>query len=587
MSDTPDIQVTKNGPYQINAELPITPRRVVASERGEPLTSITEPALPHDTPTWICRCGHSGHKPFCDGSHERVGFEGTETASSVPFAEREKVYDGPGLTVHRVGALCAHSSYCANKVTDWYQLLPDTEDTNVRAEVISMIEHCPSGALVMELEGTIVEPNLPRGISPVEDGPYWVQGGLTIHSADGEPYEVRNRVALCRCGGSANKPFCDGTHSKIGFEAPNPRPMGVNPFDAEKMDAETPDDEGQDAEAAPARKKMPVYRRVVLGVHRNTTPETYAVAGMIAEAAGSNVAVVHAGSQDDTALGVLADAATRTREAGVDEDRITQVLRLELPALALDRAAIDVDAGLMIVGRGGDRLARLPRQVSQGAPCDTLVVIERGEERPDGYRRILVATDGSKTADRCARRGYDLARSLGATVDLVFVGHPDTGEIIISDTISVFGGDVPTQSWILQGDPSGQILGTAAEIGADLVVIGNKGMTGARISALQSVPEKVLSGARCDVLLCRTVHQRESEMEPGDGGIIERDGEQLAAYVDDEGELHLMSAKCTHLGCVVAWNPSDHTFDCPCHGSRFGPTGEVVEGPAAKPLNPA
>jgi Rieske Fe-S protein len=83
------------------------------------------------------------------------------------------------------------------------------------------------------------------------------------------------------------------------------------------------------------------------------------------------------------------------------------------------------------------------------------------------------------------------------------------------------------------------------------------------------------------------VTQVASELAPGEGGILERAGEKLAAYVDDGGDLHVMSARCTHMGCTVAWNPAARTFDCPCHGSRYGPTGQVVNGPAARPLPPA
>jgi len=68
---------------------------------------------------------------------------------------------------------------------------------------------------------------------------------------------------------------------------------------------------------------------------------------------------------------------------------------------------------------------------------------------------------------------------------------------------------------------------------------------------------------------------------------VERHGEQLAAFVDDGGELHTMSARCTHLGCIVDWNPAERTFDCPCHGSRFAGNGAVVNGPASRPLPPA
>jgi Rieske Fe-S protein len=59
---------------------------------------------------------------------------------------------------------------------------------------------------------------------------------------------------------------------------------------------------------------------------------------------------------------------------------------------------------------------------------------------------------------------------------------------------------------------------------------------------------------------------------------------QRALYRDDSGELHTLSARCTHLGCIVGFNRAERTWDCPCHGSRFAATGEVIEGPAVRPL---
>jgi Rieske Fe-S protein len=227
-------------------------------------------------------------------------------------------------------------------------------------------------------------------------------------------------------------------------------------------------------------------------------------------------------------------------------------------------------------------------RLSHHAPCDLLIVSEReGFERLRRYRRVLIATDGSATADRAARKGYDLADSVGATVTLVFVGHPATGELITKDTTSVYAGDVETEVRLLQGDPAQRILDAAEESAADVIVVGNKGMTGAKRFLLGAVPAKVSENADRDVLIARTVTQAVSELQQGEGGIIVRAGEKLAAYVDDSGELHVMSAKCTHLGCTVAWNPAARTFDCPCHGSRYAPTGEVVNGPAARSLPPA
>ena len=70
----------------------------------------------------------------------------------------------------------------------------------------------------------------------------------------------------------------------------------------------------------------------------------------------------------------------------------------------------------------------------------------------------------------------------------------------------------------------------------------------------------------------------------GHGKIIERNGAKVAAYRDVDGSVSLRSAICTHMGCVVAWNSAEQTWDCPCHGSRFTPAGDVISGPAEAPL---
>jgi glycine/D-amino acid oxidase-like deaminating enzyme/nitrite reductase/ring-hydroxylating ferredoxin subunit len=75
----------------------------------------------------------------------------------------------------------------------------------------------------------------------------------------------------------------------------------------------------------------------------------------------------------------------------------------------------------------------------------------------------------------------------------------------------------------------------------------------------------------------RTVRREE-------GRIIERHGKKVAAYRDASGAVTLRSAICTHMGCVVGWNPAERTWDCPCHGSRFKPDGHVISGPAESPL---
>jgi glycine/D-amino acid oxidase-like deaminating enzyme/nitrite reductase/ring-hydroxylating ferredoxin subunit len=75
-------------------------------------------------------------------------------------------------------------------------------------------------------------------------------------------------------------------------------------------------------------------------------------------------------------------------------------------------------------------------------------------------------------------------------------------------------------------------------------------------------------------------------LAPGEGGLVEVDGEHVAAYRHPDGRLTAVSGKCTHLGCTVLWNPAETSWDCPCHGSRFTCEGRVIAGPAVEPLAP-
>jgi hypothetical protein len=100
-----------------------------------------------------------------------------------------------------------------------------TDEAKVRENFVQQVGDCPSGRLVAwdKKTGRPIEPELPVSIGLVEDpvqqcsGPIWLRGGIPVVSADGTEYEVRNRVTLCRCGESQNKPFCDGTHASVKF----------------------------------------------------------------------------------------------------------------------------------------------------------------------------------------------------------------------------------------------------------------------------------------------------------------------------------------------------------------------------------
>jgi len=224
-SSAAEISVTKDGPYLVAGELPLAKATIGANDEGESIRWEWGNPYPEQKNFALCRCGHSAHKPFCDGTHAKIGFDGTETASRKPYREQAKMIPGPVLSLSDAQSLCAFARFCDPNGQVW-SLVAETDKTKPREDFVRQTCDCPSGRLVAwdNKTGQPIEPELPQSIGLVEDpvescsGPLWVRGGVAVIAADGHRYEVRNRVTLCRCGVSKNKPFCDGSHAAIKFK---------------------------------------------------------------------------------------------------------------------------------------------------------------------------------------------------------------------------------------------------------------------------------------------------------------------------------------------------------------------------------
>lgn len=217
------IEICNGGPYLVTGSIPLVSKTQVVSEYGEPLSWKKDGEIPTDEGYCLCRCGQSGDKLFCDGTHAKIQFDGSESAQSNKREDRQEQFSGSAnMIINMDVSLCTSSGFCANRMTSIAEMAPHTDDTQVRALAIAMIEHCPSGALTYALEegGENIEVDLPQQIAVVTEitsegpirGPLWVTGGISIIRADGQLLERRNRVTLCNCGHSQNKPLCDGSH---------------------------------------------------------------------------------------------------------------------------------------------------------------------------------------------------------------------------------------------------------------------------------------------------------------------------------------------------------------------------------------
>ena len=214
------ITVSKDGPYVVEGTMPVAEQHIEIDKAGQSIEWREGKNFDHPEKFKLCRCGQSENKPVCDGSHKRVGFDGTETASREAYDDMAGLIEGPALSLKDAESLCAFARFCDPAGQVW-GLVNQTDQEGPRIQFLHEAGHCPGGRLVAvdNESGADMEPRLEQSIGLVIDtrakvnGPLWIRGGIPVIAGDGSHYEVRNRVALCRCGRSSNKPYCNGSHA--------------------------------------------------------------------------------------------------------------------------------------------------------------------------------------------------------------------------------------------------------------------------------------------------------------------------------------------------------------------------------------
>ncbi|MFC2026751.1 CDGSH iron-sulfur domain-containing protein [Chloroflexota bacterium] len=219
--NNPNVKVTLNGPYIVTGGVPLSRQIIATDDEGYSYRWHEDKKYELQNQYVLCRCGNSKNKPFCDGTHMKDTFDGTETANREPYLIQAERIEGPELDLTDAQELCASARFCDRAGGIW-NLTQQSDEQEAKKIAIEEASNCPSGRLVIwNKRGEAIETDYEPSIVLVEDqqenvsGPIWVRGGIPIESADVKLYELRNDVTLCRCGKSCNKPFCDGSHIQI------------------------------------------------------------------------------------------------------------------------------------------------------------------------------------------------------------------------------------------------------------------------------------------------------------------------------------------------------------------------------------
>jgi CDGSH-type Zn-finger protein len=218
------IKITTNGPYEV-FDLPLSEGIIKTDDEGYPIKVEKTKDYPQQKTYFLCRCGESLNKPFCDGAHTKIRFNGSETAERENFERMADVVEGPNVILNDTIPLCSGAGFCHGKEGNTWDLI-QSEDKKSNEMGIKQACNCNSGRLVVIDKKTNkpIESEFTPSIMILKEplkkvgSSIWVIGNVPIISGNGQKYEIRNRVTLCRCGKSAFKPFCDAAHRYFNFK---------------------------------------------------------------------------------------------------------------------------------------------------------------------------------------------------------------------------------------------------------------------------------------------------------------------------------------------------------------------------------
>ena len=202
----PTIECSSNGPYLVRN------LQSLRNSKGESIP--TKPVIA------LCRCGASAKKPFCDGTHSKVGFSSQRLSDES--RDKRQDYVGKGITIHDNRSICSHAGFCTERLASVFRLRTkpwiDPDGAGVD-EIAEAVKRCPSGALSYSIDG-VEHRDQDRDpmIAVSKDGPYLVTGAVELEDESRAEGASEEHYTLCRCGASKNRPFCDGTHWSVKFK---------------------------------------------------------------------------------------------------------------------------------------------------------------------------------------------------------------------------------------------------------------------------------------------------------------------------------------------------------------------------------